>query len=655
MKLINFTALFIIAILCGASTYQYRLDSLKNRLSKETNLVLKATLLNRIAEEYQDVNPEKMLDYAEKALHIAKHSGNKLQIGYGYLNFGNANIILGNYDIALENFHNAKNILESNQTKKSSIDFKNALAKSYGSIGVVFSEKSNYSKALEFYSKSMKVYQVTGKLENVGVLLNNIGIIYLSKGQENKALFNFIKCLQIQKKFKDPSMGITLTNIGNIYIHKGQLKKAEWYYIKAKNIFLKYSNPRGLGELYNNLGLLSFKKNEFEQAKYYLNLAIKEFSSINDKFGISDTYIYLGDIEFKLKQWDKALGFYSKSLSLSKGLGILDQIKNTEYKLYEVFENKKNAKEALNHYIKFSEAKDSILSEANIRNTVQAEMNYEFDKKELYFKKEQEKKEFIYKEKIKDNKQIFIFVVIAVLLAFSFSIVLYYRNQKHKTTSLKLELVEYEQKALHLQMNPHFVFNCLGSISSFIIQNNTDQAIKYLSKFSKLMRLTLEFSKVPLIPIDKEIESLENYLALEQLRFNQGFKYSISKSEEIEDDVALPSLLLQPFVENAIIHGVVPKKGSGIIQIQFDIDEDHLICRISDNGVGIYQSQKEKKKLVNVHKSMALKITENRLKMMETILKKSTSLVISELKNESGKIEGTSIIVKIPIQYLEKN
>ena len=655
MKLKKFIALFLITIICGSSTYQYRLDSLKNRLSKVTNLVNKSRILNKIAEEYQDVNPNKMLIYAEKALHIAKHSGNNLQIGYGYLNLGNANIILGNYDVALEYFHNAKNILESNQTKNSSIDFKNALAKSYGSIGVVFSEKSNYSKALEFYRKSMKVYQITGKLENVGVLLNNIGIIYLSKGQENKALINFKKCLQIQKRFNDPSMGITLTNIGNIYNHKGQLKKATYYYIKSKNIFVKNSNPRGLGELYNNLGLLSLKKNEFEQAQSYLNLAIKEFSSINDKFGISDTYIYLGDIEFEKQVWDKALVFYNKSLSLSKELGILDQIKNTEYKLYQVFENKKNEKEALTHYIKFSEAKDSVLSEANIRNTVQAEMNYEFDKKELYYKKEQEKKEFIYQEKIKDNKQIFIFVVTAVLLAFTFSIVLYYRNQKHKTTSLKLELVEYEQKALHLQMNPHFVFNCLGSISSFVIQNNTDQAIKYLSMFSKLMRLTLEFSKVPLIPIDKEIESLENYLALEQLRFNQGFKYTITKSDEIEDDVALPSLLLQPFVENAIIHGVVPKKGSGIIQVQFDIDEENLICGITDNGVGIYQSQKEKKKLVNVHKSMALNITENRLKMMEMILKKSTSLVISELKNEKGMITGTSVELKIPIQYLEKN
>ena len=168
------------------------------------------------------------------------------------------------------------------------------------------------------------------------------------------------------------------------------------------------------------------------------------------------------------------------------------------------------------------------------------------------------------------------------------------------------------------------------------------------------MRLTLEFSKVPLIPLDKEIESLENYLALEQLRFNQGFKYKITKSSDIEDDVALPSLLLQPFVENAIIHGVVPKKNQGQIDIEFTLDDDYLICTIKDNGIGVFQSQKEKEKLVNVHKSMALNITDNRLKMMEMILNKKTYLSISELKDEEAvKVLGTKIEVKIPIQYID--
>jgi LytS/YehU family sensor histidine kinase len=166
------------------------------------------------------------------------------------------------------------------------------------------------------------------------------------------------------------------------------------------------------------------------------------------------------------------------------------------------------------------------------------------------------------------------------------------------------------------------------------------------------MRLTLEFSKEPLIPIHKEIESLENYLELEQLRFNNRFTYKINRSEEIEDDVALPSLLLQPFIENAIIHGLVPKKENGLITINFDIENDNFCCEIMDNGIGIFTSQKGKENLVNVHKSMALSITKKRLKMMETILQKETFLQISEITNDENEIAGTKIILKIPLQYL---
>lgn len=654
MKIHSYIILLFLYFVSLSVNTPTRLDSLKSKLANENSLNNRVVLLNKIAEEYQDSDPKLMLYYAKKALVNARNTDNILQIGYAYLNVGNANIILGDYNNALEHFHSAKNLLETNLTFKRTVDYKNALAKAYGSIGVVFSEKSNYSKALEYYRKSIHVYRETNKLENVGVLLNNIGIVYLSQAKEDKALANFQQCLKIQQKLKNPSIGITLTNIGNIFNHKNNFRKALIYYSKARHIFQKYPNPRGLGELYNNLGLLASKQNNFAEANFHLLKAKKEFENIDDKFGISDTYTYLGEIEFKNKNWEKSIQYYTKSLELSRELGILDQIKNVEYKIFQIFEIQKNDSKALEHYKRYSCIKDSILSEANIRNTVQAEMNFEFDKKEMFYKKEQEKKEIIYNEKIKNNRQIFTFIVLAVLLLFSFLIILYYRNQKYRTTSLKLDLLEYEQKALHLQMNPHFVFNCLGSISSFIMQNDVDQAIKYLSKFSKLMRLTLEFSKVPLIPLDKEIESLENYLALEQLRFNQGFKYKITKSSDIEDDVALPSLLLQPFVENAIIHGVVPKKNQGQIDIEFTLDDDYLICTIKDNGIGVFQSQKEKEKLVNVHKSMALNITDNRLKMMEMILNKKTYLSISELKDEEAdKVLGTKIEVKIPIQYID--
>ncbi len=620
--------------------------------STEKSPANKAKLLNQISEEYLETNPDKMLYYAKQSLDMSIKSKSPKYISLSYQNIGNANIMLGNYSEALESFHTATNFLEKQILRNKTQDIKEGLARAYGSIGVVFSEQSNYSKALTYYRKAIKLYEEIKNNKNTGRLYNNIGIVYLSQAKEDKALIYFLKCLQFQKKLKDPTMGITITNIGNIYNHKRQFEKAKNYYNQALWLFKKYPNPRGLGELYNNIGLLnkslvniSEAKNQFEKAKVI-------FTSIDDKFGISDTYFYLGEIYTDEKEYTLAINFLQKSLNLSKELGVLDQIKNTELKLYEIYKIQNNPNLALKHYVAYSTAKDSIRSEENIRNTIQAEMNFEFDKKELYYKKEREKNTLIYQEKLKRNQQISIVVGSFLLIIIGLGIILYNRQQRTKTLNLKLELIEYEQKALHLQMNPHFVFNCLGSISSFIIQNHTDDAIKYLSKFSKLMRLTLEFSKEPLIPIHKEIESLENYLELEQLRFNNNFEYKINRSEEIEDDVALPSLLLQPFIENSIIHGVVPKKENGLITINFNVEEDYLCCEIIDNGIGIYKSQKGKENLVNVHKSMALSITKKRLKMMETILQKETSLTISEVQNDNNEVLGTNVSLKIPLQYL---
>jgi LytS/YehU family sensor histidine kinase len=227
--------------------------------------------------------------------------------------------------------------------------------------------------------------------------------------------------------------------------------------------------------------------------------------------------------------------------------------------------------------------------------------------------------------------------------------------QLKKTLTLQKELAEYEQKALHLQMNPHFVFNCLGSISSFIVQNGSHSAVRYLTKFSKLMRLTLEYSKQSLIPIDKEIQSLENYLELEQLRFNHKFDFTITKDKAIEDDLALPPLLLQPFVENAIIHGIIPGKEQGLITIDFTIDQQNLICTITDNGIGFNKSAAIKKDTVVVHKSMALDITKKRLEMIAASTAKKTEVIIEELYPESTGMRGTKVVLYLPLQIIEKS
>ena len=224
--------------------------------------------------------------------------------------------------------------------------------------------------------------------------------------------------------------------------------------------------------------------------------------------------------------------------------------------------------------------------------------------------------------------------------------------QRNQQLKLRNELITYKQKALHLQMNPHFIFNCLGALSGFMINKETDRGVKYLAKFSKLMRLTLEYSQESLIPLEKEIESLDNYLELEKLRFDNKFDFTITKSQNIEDDMAIPPLLIQPLIENAINHGLIPQNGKGKIDLCFAVDDGNkIVCEILDNGVGINKSIEDKKGSVNVNKSMSLSIIKQRLNIIARETKKIAKLDLYQINDEAKQSKGTKVIMTLPIQY----
>lgn len=628
-------------------------DSLMQVLGKTKNDIDKTNLLNAISDSYKVVDPKKMFVFGNQALDLAKKINYTIAQGNAYLNLGNSKIIEGDYKAAINYFQQAQEIFENeNPTPNTKDEIASGLAKSYGSIGIVLSEQSNYAKALQFYLKSVKIYEKLDDQVRCAKLYNNIGVIYKSQKSDFKALEFFVKAEKIQSKLKDENISITLTNIANCYLNQNNLEKANFYYNEAKKVLDKHPNPRALGEWYNNKGLLKQAERNIVEAIENWQNAITTFQNIDDKFGLVDTYLYLGQLYFEQQNLDKAFESTNQALQIAKQIEVVEQQMLCEKLISEIYNKNGNASKALLHFQNYSALKDKLINEENIRKSVESSMNYEFEKKELLQKEAQEKREFLIQEEAKSFKLKMLFGTLIGLLVLGIIFLIYNRNQLKKTLTLQKELAEYEQKALHLQMNPHFVFNCLGSISSFIVQNGTDSAIKYLAKFSKLMRLTLEYSKESLIPIDKEIESLQNYLELEQLRFNNNFDFTITKSAEIEDDVALPPLLLQPFVENAIIHGVIPKKAKGQIKVDFQIDKESLVCTIEDDGVGCETSKKVKENSVSVHKSMAIDIIKKRLEMIASSTHKNATISIEEI-NANDNNSGTKVVLKLPIQYIQ--
>ena len=207
-------------------------------------------------------------------------------------------------------------------------------------------------------------------------------------------------------------------------------------------------------------------------------------------------------------------------------------------------------------------------------------------------------------------------------------------------------------QALRAQMNPHFIFNSLNSINMFILENNKLRASEYLSKFSRLVRLILQNSQGSFIPLDKELEALRLYLELEALRFEQKFEYKISVSDEVDTTmIKVPPLIIQPYAENAIWHGLMHKKENGHLEIELYAKEKILYCKITDDGVGRKKAAELKSKSSLTYKSMGMRITADRIAILQQSKQNNTFVSVNDLVFPDNSPAGTEVVIKIPVQY----
>ena len=208
---------------------------------------------------------------------------------------------------------------------------------------------------------------------------------------------------------------------------------------------------------------------------------------------------------------------------------------------------------------------------------------------------------------------------------------------------------ELELDALRLQMNPHFIFNSINSINWFIIQNDRDNASNYLTKFSRLIRLSLENSKSKLIPLSNEIDAISIYLAMEKLRFEDRFNFEIIVEGHFNtSSILIPPMIIQPYVENAIWHGIMNKKGHGRIVLTLKVIANKLICTVEDDGIGREAAHQINNKKIIQKQSLGMKITEDRLRYIEQAYQIETKTRITDLYNEEGKAGGTRVVIEIP-------
>lgn len=240
--------------------------------------------------------------------------------------------------------------------------------------------------------------------------------------------------------------------------------------------------------------------------------------------------------------------------------------------------------------------------------------------------------------------------LLTLLLAFVIYLLFrFFLNKSRKDALIRAQISELERSALQAQMNPHFIFNSLNSIQSYIANNENDRANRFLAKFSRLIRSMLNHSRASRVTLQEEIESLQLYLDLEKMRFKEKFDYDITIDEDIDsDEVMIPPLLIQPYLENAIIHGLSQTRTQGRISLYYMLDGKYLLVTVTDNGIGIENSRKLKDKQGSLHKSVGMTITQKRLELLDEG-NTDKKVKIEEIKDRVGEVLGTKVEVKIRV------
>ena len=353
----------------------------------------------------------------------------------------------------------------------------------------------------------------------------------------------------------------------------------------------------------------------------------------------------------------KAIALQEQSLEIAKQIGSIDRQATALKNLSEIYRVTKNFEKSLVYYIDATALNDSIYSSQKKDAITRMDMQFNFDKKESLAKAENDRRQAFAHAEIDRQKYRSNLILLSsafILLTGAGGFIFYKRNrdtkQKQKEIAAMLRIKDTELKALRLQMNPHFIDNALQSIQHFMKEHKAEEAEEYLIKFSSLMRSMLINSERDEIPLSKELETLEWYMQLENLRMNYPFTYKFYLDENVDtENTTVPPNILQPFVENAIKHGLVPKAASGNIALYVAKKENELHVIVEDDGVGRDNNSHFRYPTVFKRESLGIKITEERLQILNRLRNSNAAFKIVDL-TENNIASGTRVELSLPFQ-----
>lgn len=648
--LMKFKSLLILyaLLLCICTTGYGQVDSEYKRISKLPDNSSKIFEWINAANKISESAPKSAFLYAEEALLLAIKLKSTQGEAYAYNTLGALHYTVQKYSKSIEYYKKSIILFEGNTQEKGYYN-----SKKY--IGAAYENNKEYNLALTNYDQFLILAKKKGNNDDIIFAHNGLARCYKETNEIKKAEFHLKEVFNLEEKRRN---GIGLVNasdnLGNFYESINDSAKAFEYFDSTLIISNNINYTQGVNaSLQSKYKFFSNRGNETQQMQ--VQQQALEYNNLNQNFqSYNQNNLEIGKLNLKQNNPTLAIPYLKKTINLSNELGELQSKEEALQAISKAYSEIGDYKSALESMQQLLILRDSIQEEKNKQALIALNLSLELEQKEkeinLIIDNAQLNNDKLMleaqHEKDKNISQLYIIYALTagmlILVVSSFLIIK--SNKARAKANLLLEL-----KSLRSQMNPHFIFNSLNSINSFIAKNDDRSANKYLSRFSQLMRRVLDNSKNDWIPLEDEIKTIELYLELEHLRFEEQFDYQFEVEERSSSSLEMfkiPPMLLQPLIENAIWHGLRYLDSKGKLTVICSIKKNEMTWVIEDNGIGRLKSKAMKTDNQKNHQSTGMKNIEERIQILNVLHHTDIKLLITDLNSEIQ--EGTRVVLTIP-------
>jgi tetratricopeptide (TPR) repeat protein len=610
---------------------QAQIDSLHQLFDHSKDFDEKKKLLTALSNLYGGKGSwEKYEEVVKEMLLLQDEKKDLFYLAETYNKLGISNSCMGKNQNALEYFQKA---LEINLAQNEVL----IVANSYENMAAAYKDMGDYSNATDCLLKSLEIR----KEKNHPRLFNNyMKLAVLQELLENIPQEDYYMQMarnEMQKRdsISPSNMAIFYNQLGNLY----NTRKMYDSCLICYKIVIDYSEQigwnRGIAEGLGNLADVFTKTGSLDSSIIYHKKSLQLSEEIDDCIGSSQEYLYLAEIYHKVNKNDSVMFFAREALRKAKDCNLLREQGAALNFISDYYNEQHNFEKAYEFLQRYYQIKDSI-SSVEVRSNI-AELGTKYKTKA----KEQQIELLTAENEIKNQRIGLAWLFIGFLLSLVILVLaLFYFRRKQAA----FKQSELQQQLLRSQMNPHFIFNVMGSIQSFLYKNEAKMAADYLSRFASLSRSVLEFSSQESITLKEEIEMLQNYIELQKAGLENPFNVEYIIDEEMETEfIQIPPMLLQPFVENAIKHGLKNINYQGNLCLCFKEEKDFIAVEILDNGTGITLNSD------NNHKSRAMEIFQQRKKGIEHKYKKEITFEFQNLNTIDFTRQGVRVYFQLPI------